>query len=261
MTETWKKRRGKYSMVSVRVVCISAILMFCSLALADWNPGDPALFYQLPNPNGWDVFSEWQWGVANDWTANVTAPITDIHFWGSWKNDVPGTTGNILLRIRSNKTQGVSFPQPDGVIWSRVIAEDEYTSRLYTTGTQGWYDPRWIDEWDPNNHQNMYQYNINFIDNPFVQQAGQTYWLEISTDYSGCEWGWKTSSSVVGNPSVFYDTQNCWGGGLQQLKEPSGWCWPNPPQYLDVAFVLTTPEPGTAFLLVSGIALLLRKKR
>jgi hypothetical protein len=259
--EVRKERRSKFYRGVLRLISLSAILLFCALASADWDPGDPALFYQLPNPSGWDVYSEWSYGVANDWTAAVTAPITDIHFWGSWKNDVVGETGNILLRIRSNKTSGVSFPQPDGVIWSRVITENEYTDRLYTTGDQGWYDPRQTDEWHAHDHNDMYQYNISTIDNPFVQQAGQTYWLEISMDYYGCEWGWKTTLDMSGNTSVFWDKNYPSYGAWQQLKEPSGYCWPNPPQPLDVAFVLTTPEPATAFLLVSGFAMLLRKKR
>ena len=261
MRKVGKKRRSKYGNWIAGLVGISAILLLCSLASADWNPGEPNLYHQLPNPNGWDVFSEWRYGVANDWTATQTAPITDIHFWGSWKDDRVGTTGDILMRIRSNKTQGVSFAQPGDILWESVITETEYTSRLYTTGNQGWYDPRQTDYWDLHNHDEMYQYNISLIDDPFVQQEGETYWLEISMDFYGCEWGWKTSLDLNGNPSVFWDTYGHHGWYWQQLKEPSGWCYPNTPQPLDVAFVLTVPEPATVFMLIAGAAILLRRKR
>jgi hypothetical protein len=260
MERFWKKRRSRRGNWIAGLVGISAILLLCSFASADWDPGNPALYYQLPDPCGWDVFSEWQYGVANDWTATQTAPITDIHFWGSWKGDRVGTTGDILMRIRSNKTQGVSFAQPGSILWESVIHETEYTSRLYTTGDQGWYDPRQSDEWYLHNHDQMYQYNINFIDNPFVQQEGQTYWLEISMDFYGCEWGWKTSLDLNGNPSVFWDTYGHHGWYWQQLKEPSGWCYPRIPNPMDVAFVLTIPEPATAFMLIAGAAILLRKR-
>lgn len=259
--EVEKKRGRKHHTEILYPVFLAAILFLSTFASADWDPGDPALYYQLPDATGWDVYAEWTYGVADDWTADVTSPITDLHFWGSWKDDIVGTTGDILIRIRSNKTDGVPFARPGDILWEHVFTEDDYTSRLYTTGNQGWYDPRWTDHWYPNNHQKMFQYNIPFIDTPFTQEAGETYWLEISMDYYGCQWGWKTAIEQEGNPATFWDTYGCWGGQWQQLKEPSGWCWPNLPQPLDVAFVLTVPEPATVVLLVSGIALLLRRKR
>ncbi|MBN1787336.1 MAG: PEP-CTERM sorting domain-containing protein [Sedimentisphaerales bacterium] len=253
-----RMRRSRNYRDVLRIAAIATILMFSPLAFGDWDPGDPAIYYQLPDPTGWDVYAEWQYGVADDWTADSTMAITDIHFWGSWKDDIVGSTGDILLRIRSNDTSGY-FARPGNVLWESVISEEDYTTRLYTTGNQGWYDPRWEDRWYPNNHEEMYQYNIDYIEDPFIQEEGETYWLEISMDYYGCHWGWKTAEEVNGSPAVFWDTYGYCGGYWQQLKEPAGWCWPSPPQYLDVAFVLT-PEPATLLLLVSGIALI-RKKR
>jgi hypothetical protein len=262
-------------------VCLIGTFISAGVALADWDVGDPALYYQLPNANGWDVYSEWGtgplasegYGAANDWTADTTAPITDIHFWGSWKNDVVGDTGRILIQIFSNDTSDPTFPRPDELLWSNVFEESEYTGRLYTTGDQGWYDPRFTDEWYAHNHDNMYQYNIPMIDNPFIQQAGQTYWLMISMDFEGCEWGWKTTETVEGNPSVFWDSYYTYSSSYpywyrhptiewrwQQLRE-GGWCYPHQSQPLDLAFVLTTPEPATLFLMAFGAAAMLRKRR
>jgi hypothetical protein len=261
------------------IVFLFVVSILGGAALADWDPGDPALFYQLPDATGWDVYSEWGtgpladegYGAANDWTANVDAPITDIHFWGSWKNDVVGQTGKILIQIFSNDTSNPSFARPDQLLWSRVINDGEYTSRFYTSGDQGWYDPRFTDEWYAHNHDNMYQYNISLIDNPFIQEAGQTYWLMISMDFQGCEWGWKTTESVEGNGSVFWDTYYTYGPHDYWWRHPEidwkwtalkegGWCYPNPSQQLDLAFVLTTPEPATIMLLGLGAAALLRRK-
>jgi hypothetical protein len=266
----------------IAVVAI-AIVLFGGIASADWDPNSPAdmsrtIFYQLPNPTGWDVYSEWGtgplasqgYGAANDWTATSNALITNIHFWGSWKNDVVGQTGKILLQIFSNDTTSGSFVMPDERLWSEVINVGEYTSRLYTTGEQGWYDPRGTDTWIINNHNNMYQYNIQ-LGSPFMQQAGQTYWLMISMDFQGCEWGWKTTNSVVGSSSVFWDSYNVWGPHCYwwrhpeiewkwtQLKTPQGWCDPRNP--VDVAFVLTIPEPATLLLLGLGAAVVLRKRK
>jgi len=262
-------------------VFIFAALIPFSAGLADWDVGDPALFYQLPDPTGWDVYSEWGtgpyagegYGAANDWTATSTAPITDIHFWGSWKNDYVGVTGRILVQIFGNDTQSdpYGFARPDELLWDRVITVDQYTSRLYDEAWQGWYDPRGSDTWQANNHQKMYQYNIPFIDNPFVQEVGQTYWIMISMDFQGCEWGWKTTESVEGNSSTFWDSYDAWGSHCYwyhdplikwkwtELETPNGWCNPRTP--VDLAFVLTTiPEPATLVLLAAGAVVALRRR-
>jgi hypothetical protein len=88
-------------------------------------------------------------------------------------------------------------------------------------------------------------------------------------DYQGCNWGWKTTNSVKGNPSVFWDTYDIWGPHpycywspttqwkWTQLTAPQGYCYPRTP--LDLAFVLTVPEPATIVLLALG-GLLLRKR-
>jgi hypothetical protein len=99
----------------------TAVLMPIAVTLADWEVGDPALYYQTPDLTGWSVYSEWGtgpaanegYGAADDWTATVTAPITDISFWGGWENDWVGQTGNILVQIFSNDTSNPSFPRPD----------------------------------------------------------------------------------------------------------------------------------------------------
>ena len=270
-------------------------VLLASVASADWEPGDPALFYQLPDFTGWDVYSEWGdgpyyhhpvpdgdgYGAANDWTAATTAPITDIHFWGSWKDDIVGTTGNILVQIYSNDDTHYTFDQPGDLLWERVIDTGEYTGRPYHEDDwdwQGWYDPRYNDnqqqyQYEYPDHMGIYQYNIPFIEDPFIQQVGETYWLMISMNFEGCQWGWKTSETVEGNGSLFWDTYYNWNSSYPswwcyptqdwrwvQLVE-GGWCYPNPAQPLDLAFVLTTPEPGTLLLLATGAAFVLRRRK
>ncbi len=235
--------------------------------LADWEEGDPALFYQLPDTEGWDVYSEWQYGAADDWTAEVDSPVLDIHFWGSWKNDYPGSTGNILIQIFDNDTSDPYFPKPGNQLWEHVAAEGTYiTKKFDNIGDQGWYDPRQEDDWDSHNHQDMYQYNIDIDEvNAFTQLAGQTYWLQISTDYDGCFWGWKTTTDPTGADAVFWDTWGYHGWYWQKLKEPWRWCQeecipPREPLPMGLAFVIT-PEPATLFLFAIGAAAVLRRRK
>jgi hypothetical protein len=238
-------------------VCVIVTFISTRAAIADWEVGDPATFYQLPDPTGWDVYSEWCSGVANDWTASETAPITDIHFWGSWKKDAIGEIGEVLIQIFDNDTSG-SFARPGNQIWEGIFYSGDYTSRLlYPEGDLGWYDPRDINDWHSHDHYEMYQYSIVNIDNPFVQQIGHTYWLMISTNTEGGEWGWKTSTDVVGNTSVFWDTFGLWGSNWQELKQPYGYSDPRTP--LDLAFVLTIPEPATLLLLALACPLVLER--
>ena len=260
-------------------VSVLAMLISAGAASGDWDPDDPSLFNQLPDFSGWDVYSEWGtgplanegYGAANDWTATTNSAVTDIHFWGSWENDVVGGTGKILVQIFSNDTSDPAFPRPDELLWNRVINEGDYTGRLYYSGSknQGSYDPRGTNTWDDDNHRYMYQYSIPVIPDPFIQQAGQTYWLSISMDVEGGEWGWNTSLDVGGNSSVFWDSYNVWGPHSNwqrhpeiewkwtELKTPSGWQDPRTP--LDLSFVIA-PEPASLFLLAIGAAAVLRKR-
>jgi hypothetical protein len=234
------------------------------VAFADWEVGQPALYYQLPESSagGWDVYSEWQYGVADDWTATTATPITDIHFWGSWKKDVRGDMGILCIQIFNNGTGN----KPDGRVWRGLFDNDDanpnndYTVPGDPYATSEWglgfLDPRGIDTHIHNDHDNIWQYNIPVIENPFIPQAGHTYWLEISSNYEGCDWGWTTSSdSDNGAGAMFWDTYGHHGGNWQRLKEPDTYREP-----LGMAFVLT-PEPATLFLMAIGAAAVLRKRR
>jgi hypothetical protein len=119
--------------------------------------------------------------VANDWTATESAVVTNLHFWGSWKDNFVGQSGEILVQIFSNDTGDYdpAFARPNECIWSVVINEDEYTSRLCGTGDMGWYDPRYTDHWSLNTQDEIYQYSITFLEESFEQVAGETYWLSI----------------------------------------------------------------------------------
>ena len=59
---------------------LAVILVWGGLALADWNPGDPYKWLQMPDvtSNGVDV-SVGAVGLADDFLCTSSGPITDIH--------------------------------------------------------------------------------------------------------------------------------------------------------------------------------------
>ena len=232
-------------------VALAVFLFTGGVIFADWDADEPALYYQLPDLAGWSVYSEWGSGsaVADDWTAATTAPITGIHFWGGWKNDVVGATGDIYIRIFSDDTSG-PFARPGTQLWDGIFSnsddnpDNDYTIRFYGRSPQGFYDPRYGD-WDKDDHSNMYQYNIPLIAEPYTQQAGHTYWIMMSVAVDGGAWGWNTAESVTGNPAVFWDEAIGW----TELTTPA-----DPQKSPDMAFVLN-PEPATLLLLGLGAVL------
>lgn len=213
------------------------------VVLADWDLGDPALHYQLPDASdGWSVYGD-SGAVepvilADDWTAEITAPITDIHFWGGWRRDYVGETLKIHVQIFNNNP---AEHKPDESVWSCIFNQGEYIARPYQDVPQGFYDPRFTDDWETQDHDYLLQYGIQNITSPFIQQEGQTYWIAISTDVEGGWWGWNTTGGVSGSSAVFWDETTGW----TPLLTPTGYQDPRIP--LDMAFVLV-PEPSALLL-------------
>ncbi|MHC4501441.1 MAG: DUF7901 domain-containing protein, partial [Planctomycetota bacterium] len=56
------------------------------------GPVTETKWHQDPDPNGWDVGFQGGPGLyhADDWRCTETGPLTDIHFWVSWEDDVVG---------------------------------------------------------------------------------------------------------------------------------------------------------------------------
>ena len=232
-------------------------------AQADWSPGDGFKMHypQLPNPNGWDVnFTKLT--LADDWLCTGSGPICDVHLWFSWRRDSLATITNVHLSIHSDVPDpdgaGPRYSQPGAELWSRDISPSQYLVRLYSFGPQGYYDPSVPIVEPPPNHFGVFQMNIEGISNPFTQQVGTIYWLDVRMDllpgappdYAA---GWKTSLDHWNDDAVWWDAQ---AGMWRELRDPlTG-------QSLDLAFVVV-PEPGTAVLALvgAGLGLLVVRRR
>ncbi len=257
-------------LITICVVCA----FVASTATAHWVPqdGHKMHFPQLPDPQGWDIaFST---TLADDWQCSGTGPVTDIHFWGSWRQDIVGNIQNIHLSIHedipANDPRGTYYSQPGIELWSLDTTDFTISDSFY--GCEGWYDPTNTAETTYPDHDKFYQYNITDIPQPFTQQEDTVYWLDImvtveqGTNGDQPEFGWKTADvnsypdpytgSHYRDDAVFfsYDTTGA----------PLGWFELYDPyeldKSLDLAFVIT-PEPATIGLLGLGALSLIRRKK
>jgi uncharacterized repeat protein (TIGR01451 family) len=210
-------------------------------------PNHKMHYPQLPDPVGWDVVAT-QGHVghpgivaADDFMCMKSGPITEVHFWGSWLWDVEAPIFGFWLSIHDN-IPAPPYSMPGAELWTRYVTQYEIVPE--GQGLQGWYDPfgGW---WEHPNHVNYYRYDITNIPEPFYQDSGTIYWLNIMADigppgYQGFPepplWGWKTSASP------HFQDDATW----------AVWTWPVYDWYpledpitgmtLDLAFVLGTEE-------------------
>jgi len=201
---------------------------------------------QLPDLNGWDVFAMMPDNIlADDFECTETGPITDLHFWGSWYNDViPNPEGrpdgfhiSFHADIPDPDGEGPLYSMPGELLWERDIFVFDCVPE--EPSLQGWFEPPGYYEID--NHMQYFRYDIFFEEPYFEQTEGIIYWVDIAPiDASGCFWGWKTSLEHFNDDAVYWLDPDGW----MELRDPIT------DVSLDMAFVITgeeTPDdPPTA---------------
>jgi hypothetical protein len=265
-----------------RMVCfgLGATLLSAALApaLADWNVGDSHKmhFPQLPDRYGMDVNFRSPIILADDWTCSGTGPVTDIHFWFSaiddWfsptaplDNQIYNIHTSIHGNIPANPVDPTSYSKPaDPPLWQRDFnpTAPEVKIRPWTPdGLQGWFDPT-IPSYMPNNHQRIYQVNIRNIPNPFYQQYGTVYWLDLSIS-SLLPLGWKTADTSLYPPPYtgnhYLDDAVFWVPGTNDWRPLVDPRFPTDHVSLDLSFVIT-PEPTALGLMALPAVVLLRRR-
>ncbi|MCC6679570.1 MAG: PEP-CTERM sorting domain-containing protein [Phycisphaeraceae bacterium] len=192
----------------ILLLCVLSILL-APQARADWIVGDPYKMHypQLPDPNGWDVNFTAPAVLADDWRCSETGPVSDIHFWISFRGDQadPGLINSIHASIHSDVPADPvnTYSHPGDLLWEYDFNPNLFTIAGPFTGQQGWYDPVSGDFAHPD-HLLYWQVNITNIPDAFVQQQGTIYWLDLSLSLatSGVNVGWKTSQDHFNDDAV-----------------------------------------------------------
>jgi hypothetical protein len=199
---------------------------------------------QPPDTSGWDVaFRTFDANLllelADDWMCTATGPVTDVHLWYSWENDFIGVINRITVRIYTDDPCDPTIPgdysEPNELKWTRTFLPGKFMAYWDGDGEQGYYDPM-TDTYDWPNHYDYFRIDIDDINNPFIQEEGNIYWVSIELDASYSWAGWKTSTEQNYDDAVYKDPCS---GVWKELYDPlSG-------VSLDLAFVITTePEPN-----------------
>ena len=145
---------------------------------------------QYPDEMGWDVKATLPKVLADDFRCIETGPITHVRFWGSWKRQVPSPSATIRLEIYEDIPADQSrtgYSMPGNLLWQREFYPGQAVVTPMRPMPQGWFDPN-TGDWAHPDHEFWDQYDIDILDDPFIQIDGEIYWLAIT--------------SMIGEPEV-----------------------------------------------------------
>jgi hypothetical protein len=195
-------------------------------------PNHKMHFPQLPDLIGWDVNATMPKTLADDWQCSQYGWVTDIHFWGSWKDlDSNPYTDDFFtpmpmfrLSIHENipATPDTPWSRPGKQVWSWVGEIPGIPSE--PPSLEGWYDPN-TDSVKCNDHVPYWQYDFVNMPDSFFQYKDRIYWLDISAVNIPLpyQWGWKNSRDHFMDDAVY--TDNVPVGPWNPITEPPRCNW------------------------------------
>ncbi len=173
-------------------------------------------WFQPPDldPTGMDVNATISLVVlADDYLCTQTGPITEIHIWGSWLNDMYpiGDPGAVIftLSIHSDIPQGPDeWSIPGDILWMGQFEPGQFEFMLHQGGLlEGWFDP--IQElYLPEGDTECWEYIFHLDAEPFIQQGTEQdpviYWLDVQAQpLEEAYFGWKTSLTHWNDDAVW----------------------------------------------------------
>jgi hypothetical protein len=283
----------RHLLIHPRVFVVLAVIGAASTpVMADWDVNNPAdvaraKWIQLPdlNPTGLDVLATQQpsttapgqWKIlADDFLCVQSGPITDIHLWGSWLENILPTDpsgapdpGALTFKLSFHSDVPVSidnpFSHPGEELWTGIFQPGSFrVNPNVITAQEQFYDPN-LDQIIGQDNL-VFQYNFENFDEPFVQDEGTIYWLDVQTlipqqpGQLPAVFGWKTSrlDQRFNDDAVFADTDGFAGPLLTPWTDMH---YPEGHEFaglsMDMSFVLTVPEPSSIVLAGASLAVFL----
>lgn len=217
---------------------------------------------QLPDvtPHGIDIrvdSNEGQRIIADDFECTSTDKLTDVHFWGSWRQDKKYDILRINISIYDDDpaVANNSYSKPKAkVLWQKDFLQGQFKEKLYhevRKPGEWWWDTV-KNEIKGGADRQIWKIDIDINpDEAFVQQGTpenpKIYWLAIRVDTNDGEFGWKTRRW----PDHFMDDA-VWDVGSELPRLWKELRYPKKHPYydieknsIDMAFQLTfTQDPG-----------------
>ncbi|MBN1886959.1 MAG: hypothetical protein JW850_03180 [Thermoflexales bacterium] len=241
--------------VILSVLLAAAVGLVATAAYAyslKWSqPPVPGGNFQTECFYGWDEASAYQQGpaiVADDWVCQGGQPVSDIHWWGSYKGwtgsqPPPAAPDAFHIAIWTDAPAGQQdFSHPGRLIREWRVEREKANETL--AGCD--YEPSYA-----NPPEACFKYDLQLPQAEWFYQPGSntTYWLSIAAVYSGLietpyPWGWTTRprySVPFGNDAAIKisdpltPTVGSEYVAGEQVMDVTGAAW-------DMAFELTSPD-------------------
>jgi hypothetical protein len=211
-------------------------------------------YVQGPNIFGGDDVLNNPYVLADDFICTNTGPVSDIHLWGSWLNDLAMTNTIIFwLGIYDDVPAGSgnSFSHPGtNLLWQQTFSPGQYAETIWTNNAQELF----LDPGTSNflSSDSVVWYYCFYPTNAFEQTGtatnAKTYWLAAYAQFppGAGKYGWKTTTAVLRDTSV----HAIWPGSPPIANPgwtPTGYqpAAGGPPVPLDLAFKMTMCGPVT----------------
>ncbi len=232
-------------------LCLMAVSVLATPAFADWDEGQPAKWVQYPDlsQRGIDVNASYDLLLADDFECSQTGPITAIHIWTSWLDDVlpDDDPRRVMFTLSIHKDipadeSPTGYSMPGEVLWWSEFQPGSFHVRIWEDGLEeGWLNPP--EDYIFPGDTICWQYNF-FIDESeaFVQEGTPdepvVYWLDMKATplNDQARLGWKTSADHWNDDAVWTIGDEPYGDLWEELRYPPG--HPQHPESIDLAFVI-----------------------
>ena len=242
--------------IPVFVIGLATLLLAATtLAQTKCVDTNSVKYLQPPNLAGFDVSDGSGYVLADDFVCTNTGPITGIHIWGSWLDDVHGVITNFIIGIYSDVPAGTTATgapipsHPGNLLWSESFPAGQFVETVFAVGQEQFISPASVDILGPDTNAWYYCF---FPTSPFTQTgstaAPVTYWLAVYAEgnfgpplAATPQFGWKTTPGIRNDvsvntpwPGVLPGPGTTWKTNATPPGSPIG------TQPLDLAFELTT---------------------